>query len=125
MDLIIGGAYQGKRAYAKEKYMLTDEDIFTCTDTGEIDFGARCIDRLDEFTLWCVKHNVDAEEHFRDHRDEWENCVLICRDIFCGVVPMGAQMRAWREMTGRLCAYLAREAEHVTRIYCGLEQKLK
>ena len=125
MDLIIGGAYQGKRAYAKEKFMLTDEDTFTCTETGEIDFGASCIDRVEEFTMWCVKHGVDAVDWFQSHRDEWESGVLICRDIFCGVVPMGAEMRAWREMTGRLCAYLAGEAEHVTRIYCGLEQKLK
>lgn len=125
MDLIIGGAYQGKRDYVKEKYMLTDDIIFTCTDSGKIDFGAKCIDRLDEFTLWCVDHNVDAAEYFRDHRDEWESSVLICRDIFCGVVPMGAELRSWREMTGRLCAYLASEAKSVIRIYCGLEQKLK
>ena len=125
MDLIIGGAYQGKRAYAKEKYLLTEEQIFTCTEDGEIDLGSGCIDRIEEFTLWCVKNDVDASEYFQTRRGEWESSVLICRDIFCGVVPMGAEMRAWRDMTGRLCAYLAREAESVTRIYCGLEQKLK
>jgi adenosyl cobinamide kinase/adenosyl cobinamide phosphate guanylyltransferase len=125
MDLIIGGAYQGKRAYAIEQYLLNDEDIFTCTGSGGIGFGARCIDRIEEFTLWCVKHHVDAVELFRDRRDEWEDCVLICRDIFCGVVPMGEEMRAWRETTGRLCAYLATEAGSVVRIYCGLEQRLK
>ena len=50
---------------------------------------------------------------------------LICCDIFCGVVPMGADMRAWRDMTGRLCAYLSGEAQGVFRLFCGLEQKLK
>jgi len=34
-------------------------------------------------------------------------------------------MRAWRDMTGRLCAYLSSEADSVTRMFCGLEQKLK
>lgn len=30
MILIIGGAYQGKTAYAKQTYGLQDADIFTC-----------------------------------------------------------------------------------------------
>lgn len=45
--------------------------------------------------------------------------------MFCGVVPMGAETRAWRQDTGRLTQYLSREAEHVSRIFCGLEQRLK
>ena len=35
MDLIIGGAYQGKLTYAREKYGLKDKDIYTCTEDGE------------------------------------------------------------------------------------------
>ena len=30
MVLIIGGAYQGKTAYAQTKYALRDAEIFTC-----------------------------------------------------------------------------------------------
>ena len=30
MELIFGGAYQGKTQYAAQKYDLTDADIFTC-----------------------------------------------------------------------------------------------
>lgn len=132
MNLIIGGAYQGKLDCAKRTFGIKDEEIFTCTEQEDIAFGARCIDRLEEYTLRCVRQNekdpdgeVDAVEVFRRNRDAWQDCVLICADIFCGVVPMGADMRAWREMTGRLCAYLAGEAETVTRVFCGLEQRLK
>ena len=32
MELIFGGAYQGKTQYAAQKYDLTDADIFTCED---------------------------------------------------------------------------------------------
>ena len=125
MEFIIGGAYQGKLAYAKDKYALKDGEIFTCTEEKEIAFGARCIYNVQEYTLYCVKNGLDATEVFRTHRDEWENSVLICEDIFCGVVPLGKELRAWREMTGRLCAYLSSEAKSVTRIFCGLEQRLK
>ena len=125
MDLIIGGAYQGKLDCAKRKFGVTDADVYTCTEAAGIEFGARCIDKLEEFTLRCVRNGTDASEIMRANRAAWEKSVLICCDIFCGVVPMGADMRAWREMTGRLCAYLADEADSVTRVFCGLEQNLK
>ena len=125
MELIIGGAYQGQLTLAKQKYGLSDGEVFTCSEKSGIEFGARCIDKIEEFTLWCVRNHKDAAEIFNAHRPEWEDSVLICQDIFCGVVPMGADMRAWRELTGRLCAYLSAEADSVVRVFCGLEQKLK
>ena len=125
MNFIIGGAYQGKLDCAKRRYSLADGEIYTCTEADGIAFGARCIDRLEEFALWCVRNGRDAVAIMKEHRAAWENSVLICEDIFCGVVPMGADMRAWRETTGRLCAYLAAEADSVTRVFCGIEEKLK
>ena len=55
MDLIIGGAYQGKRELAKRKYGFSDADIYTCGEESDIVFGARCIDKIEEFTLKCVR----------------------------------------------------------------------
>ena len=125
MHLIIGGAYQGKLSCAQKKYDLTEDEIFTCTEENGIEFGARCINKIEEFTLWCVRNGKDATGIFKENRDKWADSILICMDIFCGVVPMGADMRAWRDMTGRLCAYLSEEADSVTRMFCGLEQRLK
>ena len=124
MVLIIGGAYQGKLDFAKTAFTLSEDDIFTCTSL-EIDFSKRCINKIEEFTLACAQNCVDPSEYFKAHRDDWKDSVLICEDIFCGVVPMGAEMRTWRQVTGRLCQYLSREAVEVSRIFCGLEQKLK
>ena len=124
MVLIIGGAYQGKLDFAKIAFSLSEDDIFTC-DSSEIDFSKRCINRVEEFTLACVQSGLDPSEYFKAHKEDWKDSILICEDIFCGVVPMGAEMRAWRQATGRLCQYLSREAAEVSRIFCGLEQKLK
>ena len=125
MNFIIGGAYQGKLDCARIKYNLTEAEILTCTEEHGIEFGGRCIDKIEEFTLWCVRNGKDAAEIFRENHDKWTDSVLICMDIFCGVVPLGADMRAWRDMTGWLCAYLSSEADSVTRMFCGLEQRLK
>lgn len=125
MNFIIGGAYQGKLNCARNTFAVRDSEIFTCTEENGIEFDAHCIYKIEEFTLWCVRNGRDATEIFRENREKWENSVLICMDIFCGVVPLGADMRAWRDMTGRLCAYLSSEADSVTRMFCGLEQRLK
>ena len=125
MDLIIGGAYQGKLDYAKKAFCVRGDEIYTCSEDADIDFSRRCVDRIEEYTLWCVRSGADAVERFMADKDKWKDSILICQDIFCGVVPMGADMRAWRDMTGKLCAYLSSEAESVTRMFCGLPQKLK
>lgn len=124
MVLIIGGAYQGKRDYAKNAFHLTEVDIFTCNGT-EIDFSHRCIDRLEEFVLACVREGIDPEEYLREHEALWKDSVFLCRDIFCGVVPMDPVIRKWRHTTGLVCQYLAGQASQVSRIFCGLEQRLK
>ena len=118
MILIIGGAYQGKLDFAKQTLGVTD--VYTC-DGAEIDFSKSCIYKIEEFTA----HHPDPVGYFAAHREDWQDRVLILQDIFCGVVPMGEENRAWRQRTGRLAQYLSKEAVRVSRIFCGLEQRLK
>ena len=124
MILIIGGAYQGKLSYSKAAFSLTPEDIFTCTGT-EIDFSKRCVNGLEEFCYACIGQNIDPMEYVQAHRENWQNSILICGDLSSGVVPMDPVQRQWRHTTGRLCQYLAGQADRVSRIFCGLEQRLK
>ncbi len=124
MILIIGGAYQGKLEFARMNFSLTDQDIFTCTDT-EIDFSKQCINGLENFTYACLRASIDPIEYFKKNSDSWKQSILICRDISSGVVPMSSDMRLWRQLNGRLCQYLSQHALKVSRIFCGLEQRLK
>lgn len=133
MHLIFGGAYQGKRDYAKERYGLGDENIYTCiadggngsTAAAEIDFSGKAVDCLEEFVLNCVCCGIEAADYMRQHKEEWKHSVIICTDISSGVVPVDKELRAWREMVGRTMMYLGKEAEEVTRIFCGIPQKIK
>lgn len=120
MILIIGGAYQGKLDFAKKNYGLSECDIYTCNG-AQIDFSKKCIYKIEEFAM----AHEDPISYFQAHRNQWENSLLIMQDISCGVVPMGAENRAWRLKAGRLGQYLAGEASQVSRIFCGLEQRLK
>lgn len=120
MVFIIGGAYQGKLDFAMRTFSLTQEDIFICSG-AQIDFSKRCIYKIEEF----AKYHPDPIGYFETHRDRMRDSILIMEDLFCGVVPMGAETRAWRQNAGRLSQYLSREASQVSRIFCGLEHRLK
>ena len=101
MVLIIGGAYQGKTAYAQTKYALRDAEIFTCE--GEVlDLTARCLRHLERFALACARAGKEP-----------------------AAVLAGLDLSEWREAVGRMNAALAAQADTVTRIFCGLPLELK
>ena len=124
MNLIIGGAYQGKLDYARETYGIQEEEIFTCSGS-EIDFLKPCINHIEEFVYACVREGRDPIAYFKSHWEDWRQSTLICMDISSGVVPLEPELRKWRNETAQLCQFLSREASSVSRIFCGLEQKLK
>lgn len=125
MNLIIGGAFQGKTDYARARFSLKNEDIFVCTTENAPDFSKKCLKHLEEFALFALRRGEEPRAVLEDCRDQWAGSVLILNDISCGVVPMEAETRAWREACGRMAAYLAGEADTVTRLFCGIPQVLK
>ncbi len=125
MKLIIGGAYQGKLDFAKKEYGFSDCDIFTCSDASEIDFSKPCINELQEFTLYLVKNGQNPVEYLKNTEAQWKNSVIIAREIFSGIVPIDDTLRLWREETGRAFTFLSQNAESVTRLFCGIAQRLK
>lgn len=124
MDLIIGGAWQGKTSFAMDKYGFREDDIFTCTEAF-IDFSYPCIRHLEDFVLSCIREKCDPVAFLEENWAHWQETVFLCADLSSGIVPMEAENRLWRNETGRLCQYLSRNAACVSRIFCGLEQKLK
>lgn len=124
MKLVFGGAYQGKLTWAREVYGLTQDQCCDCRE-GLPQGPKGCLYHLEAFSYACAKAGLDAAQEMEKHRDLWQNAVLVCRDIGSGVVPMDKTERAWREENGKLLRYLAKEAERVSRIFCGLEERLK
>ncbi len=125
MELIIGGAFQGKTEYAKEEFDLKDSEIFVCEAENAPDFSKKCIAHIEKFSFWCVEHGIEPADYFFEHAENIADKIIISDDISCGVVPINKTERVWREANGRLLIKLSKEAEHVTRIFCGLSQRLK
>lgn len=119
MDLIIGGAYQGKLDYAKFAFGIKEEDISVCTPKKEPDFTRRCLVHYEEYVRYCMENEKEICPSFR------EDAVIVAEDIFCGVVSTDEKIRAWREQTGRVLTALAFQADTVTRVFCGLPLQMK
>ena len=112
MMLIIGGAGQGKLDYALEKTGYGMEQVARTPEearTKPVFAGLEHWPELDEDALLAANPEV----------------ILICDEVGCGVVPVEPEQRAWREQVGRLCCRLAKRAERVERIFCGLPMVLK
>ena len=115
MILIIGGAYQGKTAYAKQTYGLQDADIFTCEGLA-LDPAARCVRHLERFALACVQAGKEPADELR----ALDRKVKMSADAFAyGFGAVSALTM------GSMNAMLAARAERVTRIFCGLPMELK
>ena len=125
MELIIGGAYQGKLEYAAKTYNLKETDIYVCAEDTAVDLDKKCVYGIEEFVMYCLKRGLSAREILEENREKWENSVFICREIFSGVVPVDVLLRTWRDETGRVLTWLSKEAASVTRLFCGIPQKLK
>ena len=46
-------------------------------------------------------------------------------EIGCGIVPTDPLEREWRQMTGRALSRIAGQSDQVTRVICGIGQRIK
>ena len=133
MIFVFGGAYQGKLDFAKERFNIEDERIFTTTES-ETDFvgahekeveNALILDKIEDFCYACAKDGVEARDYLEAHSEELKDKILISRDVSQGLVPMDPTDRAYREMMGRMMIYLSNQSEQVYRVLAGLGQQIK
>lgn len=116
MILLIGGVGQGKLAYALEKTGCDPENV--ARDPA----SARTKPIFAGLAEWVRSH---PGEGIGDLLDVNPGVVILCDEVGCGVVPIAREERAWREAVGRLCCALARRADAVERMFCGIPMTLK
>ena len=102
--LIIGGAYQGKRKIAENLYADLPR-----------------VENLHEIVRKMLKEDKDP----LSLADTLCGHVITCDEIGCGIVPMEAFERGYRETDGRICQRIAAYSEEVHRVICGLGMRIK
>lgn len=124
MELIVGGAYQGKEAYARQRFPeiswadgenCTEEEFLSCQ--GILNFQRYLERRMEEGKP--VEHL--AEQMYEKNPD----MVIVADEIGCGIVPMDPFQRKFREQAGRVCTKLAEKSVRVHRVICGVGTVIK
>lgn len=124
MEMIIGGAFQGKEALAKKEY---PEIVWT--DGKEADWDsireAEGILNFHEF----IRREMKAGKEISELAENLIRCnsdvILVSDEVGYGVVPIDAFDRAYREAVGRVCTKLAAYSDRVTRVVCGIGTVIK
>ena len=116
MDLILGGAYQGKLTWCVKEYNLSPSDLCDL-EREEPTPGKGCYYHLEALT----RRETDPQRYLPLFKD----AVVIAREIGGGVVPKDKEERAWRERHGQMLQVLAADAACVVRVFCGLTEELK
>lgn len=124
MELIIGGAFQGKSALAKERFpelvWVKGADI-----SREMLMEAGGVVGFHEFIRREMKEGRDVSGLAKDLIKNNPDVILVSDEVGYGVVPTDAFDRAYREAVGRICTELAAYSIRVTRVVCGIGTVIK
>ena len=124
MEMIIGGAYQGKKAYAEKLFPdielkkggeITEKELFKAQGVlGFHEYIRKALQSGEEFSSLAEKL---AEKN--------SNVILVSEEVGYGIVPADAFERKYREAVGRVCTALAEKSSKVTRVVCGIGTVIK
>jgi len=113
MILVVGSKGSGKTDFIKSLGYSESQITDAVTD------GRPVVNHLEEL----VFEQPDCVDWILPMLLEKE--VVICCEVGSGIIPALRSERIKREATGRLCILLAREAEVVVRMVCGIPRVIK
>ena len=113
MILVIGGAASGKRAYVQSLGYAEADFADAVLDARPVVYNVQDLVFADPDGASALLAPLLSKE------------VVICSEVGSGVIPADRRGREAREATGRLCILLARQAERVVRLVCGIPTVIK
>lgn len=148
MKLVIGGVAQGKLDYVLENMIEESEkyDVYDCFFLKDNacndkalnmewpwnlpidDERVLIIDKFHYFIRAVLENKLPLQEYilkFMQFAEENQDTIVIADEIGNGIVPLDAFEREYREQTGRAEILLAKKADEVVRVICGIGQKIK
>lgn len=126
MKLIIGGYAQGRLAYVMQRYSLTEEDVWDAAKDSISSWkGQRVIYHAESLVSGWLNEGKNPCKACIELLPQWKDTILITQEVGCGLVPLKAKQREWREVVGRFNTLLAENSDTVERICCGLSMRIK
>lgn len=134
MKLVIGGYAQGKLCYVMQHFSIEKGNVVDMADEKKL--LDRNIEKKDDeapiilyhFHIW-IKNELAEGNHpevkLEELMRQFPDCIIVSDEIGNGIVPMDAFDREYRDRLGRILISLAKEADEVVRVICGIGQKIK
>ena len=72
-----------------------------------------------------IENGKDVPASLQDFCLQHPDAVIVSDEIGCGIVPMDPIEREWRQTTGRALCMIAARSVQVTRVTCGIGQRIK
>jgi adenosylcobinamide kinase/adenosylcobinamide-phosphate guanylyltransferase len=151
--LVIGGRANGKLSYVKNEFrqlfdtgnvsaadglVCSVADEFACSIADGLTCSVSDFDKLNigNHFAGLVRRELASGRSFQDlyelfsemlqkKAEEKGTWILISDEIGCGVVPVDALDREYREIAGRLLQRAAGLAVRVDRVFCGIGTVIK
>ena len=124
MILIVGGTFQGKKAFAEKLLNEKREDFTDGTSCAFSDiYHAKVLFHFHEYIRRMLEQEMSVQDLAEQLWMKNPDLVLISNELGYGVVPMDVFDRNYRETTGRVCTEIASEADAVYRESAVSEQK--
>lgn len=119
MVFILGGVSQGKYEFAKN---IAKEDRRIHAHYEKI-----VKKQLQNESLNPISpiEEIERQIEIWKQSDEWKDMVIISEDMGSGIVPIDKFEREYREINGRVNCILAKEADEVYRVVCGIGMRIK
>ena len=118
--LYIGGAGHGQAELAEKE---TGKMPVQCTPDEALKCPA--IDNFHLITKQILAQGGSPQEYAKELLKSNPDAVICSDEIGCGIHPLAQEERIWREETGRALCILAEGAGTVTRVICGIGQRIK
>lgn len=126
MIMITGGAFSGKKDYAKKRFDFSDDDILNGENCSlNAVFSAKCIADYQLIVKRLLEEKADVQTFTERLCRENPNAVVIINEIGAGIIPLEKSDRIWREETGRSGCLIARNSSEVIRLACGIPTTIK
>ena len=118
--LYIGGSGNGQAELAEKE---TGRKPVQCTPDEALKSPA--IDNFHLITREILSQGGSPQEYAKELLKSNPDAVICSDEIGCGIHPLAQEERIWREETGRALCILAEGAGTVTRVICGIGQRIK
>ena len=124
MILVVGGAWQGKSAYVRQRYPTVS--FVEAGGLGEEELlKADGVYNLQDYIFKEMQAGRSVEGLAEALLFRNPELILTIQEVGCGVVPLDRFERRYREAVGRCGCCLAAGSREVVRLVCGIPQVIK